>query len=159
MPEELYKQLKIIAESSHPLDGLIEFLKDNKPDTLRTSSQNNAIHLYLSKIAKQLEEEGHTMQDVIKAIKKAEIIPTTNALKEIVWKPIQQLMFKEKSTRKLKKIGQIEKVHMVVDKFFSDNFNGVTHPFPNDEKRQKEKIAPMQPLQIDYPEMTKKPTI
>ncbi len=88
------------------------------------------------------------------SIKKAEIIPTTNALKEVVWKPIQELMFKEKSTRKLKKLGQIEKVHMVVDKFFSDNFNGVTYPFPNDEKRQKEKIAPMQPLQVEYPEST-----
>ena len=118
---------------------------------LRTDSQNKSLHLYLTKISEQLQNEGHTIQDVVRAIKKAEIIPTMILLKEVIWKPSQEIMFGKKSTKELRKIGQIEKVHMVVDKFFSDNF-GATYPFPSDDEKQKEKIAPREKPDIEYPE-------
>ena len=96
----------------------------------RTDSQNNALHLYLSNIAKELEKEGHTMQDVVKAIKTAEVIPTTLGLKEVVWKPIQRIMFDKTSTTELSKQGEIDRIYDVANKFFGENFH-VYAPFPS----------------------------
>ena len=144
------QRLKQIAQSDswHLRNELNKYIteleKEQKGKPVRTGSQNNSIHLYLDKISEQLQDEGHTMQDVVMAIKRAEIIPTTLALKEVVWKPIQKIMFGIDSTTQLKKQGQIDKVHMVVDKFFADNF-GATYPFPNDEQRQAEKLANPRP--------------
>lgn len=140
----------------------LEALPKEEQSKLRTLPQNNSIHLYLEKISQQLQNEGHTMQDVVQAIKRAEIIPTMLALKEVVWKPIQKIMYGIDSTTKLKKTGQIEKVHMVVDKFFAENF-GATHPFPdgsvidkeNDMRNEAKEMS--KENAIDYPENTLDP--
>lgn len=138
--EETYYELKKISNRKDVQSALWEFLKNNKPTTKRTLSQNNSIHLYLSKISEQLQAEGHTLQDVVKAIRKAQIIPTMEALKEIVWKPIQEIMYKKKSTTQLKKLGEIDNVHLVVDAFFAREF-GVTYPFPSKNEGNLAELA------------------
>lgn len=159
------QRLKQIAQSDawHLRNELNKYIteleKEQKGKPVRTGSQNNSIHLYLSKISEQLQDEGHTMQDVVMAIKRAEIIPTMLALKEVVWKPIQKIMFGVDSTTQLKKIGQIDKVYMAVDKFFADNF-GATYPFPVDENKQAEKLANPEPSEEainNYPENNYEP--
>jgi hypothetical protein len=98
----------------------------------RTTRQSRALHLWLTQVADELDKQGHTLQDVVKAIKRAEIRPTMEALKEVMWKPLMLIMFKKKSTTQLEKL-EVDKVYEVANKFLSDNFE--THvPFPSQDE-------------------------
>lgn len=99
----------------------------------RTSLQNNALHLYLSQVAEALAREGHTMQDVTKAIRRAEIRPTMAALKEVVWRPLQEIILAKKSTTELSK-QDIDPVYEAMNKWLGQEF-GIHVPFPNDEDK------------------------
>jgi hypothetical protein len=107
----------------------------------RSSAQNNSIHLYLEQRARELDEKGHTMQDVLRAIRKAEIRVTMEALKEIVWKGLQWIMFKKKSTTKLTK-DEVDKVYEVCEKFFQAEFPDTGYiPFPSKEIQDYEQYV------------------
>jgi len=97
----------------------------------RTSQQNRALHKYLSLLAEELDRNGHTLQDVVKAIKKAEIRPTPNALKEVVWKPMQEIMLGKKSTTELTKL-EVDQVYEMVNAFIGREFH-FHIPFPAEE--------------------------
>lgn len=97
----------------------------------RTNRQNAALHKYLTQVSEVLDKEGNTMQDVVKAIKRAEIRPTPVALKEVVWKPLQEIMLGKKSTTELT-TAEVDKVYEAMNKWLGDNFQ--THvPFPSEE--------------------------
>jgi len=99
----------------------------------RSSAQNKSIHLYLEQRARVLDEQGHTMQDVLNAIRRAEIRVTMLALKEIVWKGLQWVMFKKKSTSKLSK-SEVDRVYEVCERFFQKEFSDTGYiPFPSKE--------------------------
>ena len=100
---------------------------------LRTNTQNNALHLYLSQVAEALDREGHTMQDVVKAIRRAEIRPTPAALKEVVWKPLQEILYAKKSTTELTK-QEIDPVYEAMNKWLGQEFH-LHIPFPSDPDR------------------------
>lgn len=103
----------------------------------RTSQQNNALHLYLSRVAKELANQGYTMRDVIESIKKVEIMPTGNALKEIVWRPIQKILFGKTSTTELSKSEEIDKIYDVMNLWLAREFDGLHIPFPTQEELEK----------------------
>lgn len=107
---------------------LEEFLSQVKPTSLLTRSQQNSIHLYLTHVSQELQNEGHTMQDVVAEIKKAEITPTMQALKEVVWKPMQKAMYGKDSTTQLSKL-EVSEVYENCNRFFA-RF-GVSVPFPS----------------------------
>jgi len=98
----------------------------------RTGQQNRALHKYLSLVSEELDRNGHTMQDVVKAIRRAEIRPTPNALKEVVWKPIQEILLGKKSTTELEK-AEVDKVYEIMNAFIGREFH-FHIPFPNEEK-------------------------
>lgn len=87
----------------------------------RTDAQNKALHKYLELVATELAREGHTMQSVVKCIKRAEITPTKEALKEIVWRPIQEILFGKKSTTQLSR-SEVSQVYEVMNKWLGENF-------------------------------------
>jgi hypothetical protein len=99
--------------------------------TQRTINQNNALHKYLELVAEALDREGHTMQDVVKAIRRAEIRPTKEALKEVVWKPLQEIILSKKSTTELTK-HEIDPVYEAMNKWLGQEFH-IHIPFPNRE--------------------------
>ncbi len=99
----------------------------------RTHEQNNALHLYLSQVAEALDREGHTLQDVVKAIKRAEIRPTGSALKEVVWRPLQQIIHGKTSTTELTK-HDIDPVYEAMNKWLGEQFH-IHIPFPNDSSK------------------------
>jgi len=124
----------------------IEWLSENEGKRIvlqvenqtRSSAQNNSIHLYLDQRAKSLDEQGHTMQDVLKVIKKAQIRVTMLALKEIVWKGIQFVMFRTNKTSKLK-TDEVDRVYEVCEKFFQTEFPNTGHvPFPSEDIKNYE---------------------
>lgn len=120
-------------------NNLRQFLKDNegavfeiqKRVVTRSSAQNNSIHLWLTQVADELDKGGHTLQDVIKAIKKARIRPTMEALKEIMWKPIQWILYKKKSTTELH-TTEVDRVYETASAFLGREFF-IHIPFPSQD--------------------------
>lgn len=98
----------------------------------RTEQQNKAIHLYLSMVATELQNQGQTLQDVVKAIRKVEIVPTKDNLKEVVWREIQKTLFQKDSTTYLTK-HEVTQVYEVMSMWLAKNF-GISLPFPHDEE-------------------------
>ena len=56
------------------------------------------MHKYCEMVAKELENMGFTMQEVVRRVDMIEITPTTRSVKEIVWKPIEEATLGKKST-------------------------------------------------------------
>lgn len=98
----------------------------------RTDSQRKAIEVYCRQVAEALRAEGHTMQDVIREIKKAEILPTQSLIKEIVWNGISLASVGKDSSTKLEK-SEVSLVYEHVNNWLS-RF-GIYVPFPVDENK------------------------
>ena len=96
----------------------------------RTSRQNNALHLFYSFIANELNESGATYKYVGITGKEFETPYTTDIIKDFIWRPIQVAMFKIKSTKKL----DTDKMNQIIDviiKAFA--VKGVVLVFPSIE--------------------------
>lgn len=97
----------------------------------RTLSQNNAIHKYLDLVARELQNQGQTMRDVIQKLPELEVLPTTKTLKEIVWKPIQKASLGKESTTELE-TAEVTLVYDIMSMFLSKHFQ-IDIPFPSNE--------------------------
>ena len=106
----------------------------------RTESQNNALHLYLTQVANELDRQGHTMQDVVNKITKVEIKPTMHNVKEMIWREIMKAQLGKESTTFLNKQEDIDKVYDVMNKWLGTYFD-IHIPFPVDEQKQLEKLG------------------
>lgn len=100
------------------------------PQKQRTENQNNALHLYLTQVAKELDRQGFTLQDVVQKITKVEITPTMHNIKEVVWREIQKAQLGKESTTQLTK-HEIDPVYDVMNKWLGTYFQ-IHIPFPND---------------------------
>lgn len=107
-------------------------------DKQRTNQQSKALHLYLSMVARELQNQGQTMQDVVLAVKKVEIIPTTQNLKEMVWREIQKVVTGKESTTFLDK-HEVSEVYEVMSMWLSKHF-GIDIEFPQDKEYQELKL-------------------
>ncbi len=104
----------------------------------RTSDQNRALHLWLSKKSQQCRDAGVTVQMAFG--KTVELEMTPEIMKEI-WRTVQNAIFQNgKSTKNLEKVGQIEEVYEHLNRFFSEKFNLPGTDFPHDESKVKEYI-------------------
>lgn len=99
----------------------------------RTDSQRKAIEVYCRLVAEELWRNGHTMQDVVKAIKRAEIRPTQARVKEIVWNGISEAQLQKPSSTMLEK-HEVTEVYERMNKFIGQEF-GIHIPFPQDEDK------------------------
>jgi len=103
--------------------------------TRRTLAQNRAIHKYLEMVAHELQNQGQTLQNVIKKVDYAEITPTTTSLKEILWRPIQEVVVSKKSTTELT-TAEVNKIYEIISMFLSKQFQ-ISLPFPSQEETQE----------------------
>ena len=101
-----------------------------------SKKQFDSVHLYLDIVAKVLADEGHTMQDVVKAIRTAEILPTKNALKEVVWKPMLSIITGKDSTTKQSSV-EVDKVYEAMNKWLGQEFK-IHVPFPSNDIKNYE---------------------
>lgn len=113
-------------------------MSENHPKQ-RTEKQNNSIHLYLEWVAHEMINKGITVQNVVEQIKKAEIEPSKEILKEVIWRPMQKIMFKKDSTTFLTK-GEVTKVYEAMSMWLAKNFE-IDLPFPSDEDLARTKLA------------------
>lgn len=94
---------------------------------LRSSRQNNAIHLYCRLAAEDLSSAGLDQRKVLKP--SFEIPWTQEAFKQNMFKPVMKAMFNIDSTTKLEK-GQVGDVYEVINRELSKQF-GVSTAFPD----------------------------
>ncbi len=103
----------------------------------RTSTQNNALHLWFEMLAKELNDSGNTVQLVLK--QKVELEWTKDIVKELLWRPAQKVILKKDSTTELKKLEDMDKVWEHLNRHIGEKF-GIHIPFPVDEEKQRESI-------------------
>lgn len=117
----------------------------------RSDQQNRAMHLYFTQVAEALDREGHTVQQVVSAIRRAEIRVTPEIVKEVMWKPLQQVMYGKKSTTELSR-SEVDRVYEALNHFIGREFS-LHVPFPsNDEMENHLLQAHTLRSKLEYPE-------
>lgn len=101
----------------------------------RTDPQNRSLHLYLTWLAKELNERGFTCKYIL-GTKTVELDWTMELAKDLIWRPIQIALIKKKSTTKLEKVGDIDTVYEHLNRFFSNEPFCFHIPFPSDPTKK-----------------------
>ena len=86
----------------------------------RSARQNNALHVWLSMVAKALNDEGRDMKKTLKA--DVEIPWTTQTAKDHLWRPVQIAVCGQESTVDAAKIDYV-KVFEILNRHFGEKFN------------------------------------
>ena len=102
--------------------------------TLRTAQQSKSLHLYLTQVAHELSNQGQTLQGVVKKVPWAEITPTKASLKEVLWRPVQEIVCGKKSTTEIT-TKEIQEIYNNVSMFLAKNF-AISIPFPSVEETE-----------------------
>src|SRR3990167_1526269 len=105
----------------------------------RTNQQSKAVHLFCKILADTLNDMGLDQRKVLKP--GIEIPWTKDAVKTSIWHPIQEAMYNTNSTVFLHKQEQIESIHKVIMRELGKNHTVEYIKFPNDEKKQFEKLS------------------
>lgn len=93
----------------------------------RSQEQNAAIHLWLTWVAKALNDAGYDMQTVL-----SETIGlswTMDTAKENLWRPVQKALMKKESTTELYK-PEVSDVYEHLNRFLAEKF-GISIKFPD----------------------------
>ncbi len=99
----------------------------------RTAQQNRAMHLWLRVLVEKLNAAGLDMKKVIK--KEVDIPWTLDSIKEYVWKPVQEAMYKKESSSDLNTLEMIE-VAKVIDRHLQSKFGSDAHvEWPTQENK------------------------
>lgn len=97
----------------------------------RTLQQNKALHLGCQLIADALNDAGLDMREVLKP--EIEISWTKQSVKEYLFRPVMEKMFIKKSTTKLEKLREIEKIWDVIMRHLGEKFGIEYIQFPSTE--------------------------
>ena len=122
----------------------------------RTSSRNNAIHLYFQLLADELNCAGLPIKNVIGKYN-IDLEWDTQSVKDLILRPIQKALLHKSSTTELSKQEDIDKVYDHINRFIGESF-GIHVPFPVDEERQKEKQYGIQTQNYEYPTTYEEPS-
>ena len=95
---------------------------------MRTIQQNKALHKYFSLVAEALNSRGLTIATILKA----DVTWSPLTIKENIWRPLQEVALKKKSTTELNK-QDIDKVYDLMNLALGQKF-GIHIPFPTIEK-------------------------
>lgn len=147
------------------IDQALAFLKliETTDKGQISNSQRGALHLYLSQVAAEANNQGLTLQDMIKVVNKLEIRPNTSNLKETFLKPYILSAYNLQSSEKMTN-QQITETYDALNKLFSYYWQ-IYFPFPTDEEKQKENLVGVKLKQVnnlsnaDYPEYNGEPNI
>ena len=101
----------------------------------RTLTQNRALHLMYEHLAQELNDAGWDMKRTLK--QEIDIAWTKESVKEYLWRPIQELMLKKKSTTELT-TKDIDKVMNTLTRHLGDKL-GIEIHFPSIETLMMEK--------------------
>ena len=100
----------------------------------RTLKQNNALHLYFTLLADEMNTAGYDMKKVIR--QEVDIPWNLYSIKEYLWRPVQEAQLGKKSTTKLTK-DEIDKIYDTVNRVIGER-TGIHVPFPSIESLEKD---------------------
>lgn len=104
----------------------------------RTKEQNNAIWLFMTRLAESLNDAGLDMKVVLKP--QISIPWTKNSVHDYLWIPIQKAMYGTDSTTFLHKIEQVDKVHKVLMRELAEKHEVEYIEFPHDPSKDELKL-------------------
>lgn len=113
----------------------IKATTDTPETKIRSLRQNSAIHKYLEMVAHELANQGQTIQSIVKKVNMVEITPTTQTIKEIIWRPIQEIVIGKKSSTELT-TAEVNQVYDIISMFLSKNFE-IYLPFPSQKETEE----------------------
>ena len=96
----------------------------------RTHQQNNALHLYFTHLAEELNNAGLDMRATLKP--EIAIPWTATNIKEFLWRPVQQAQLGKKSTKDLT-TSDIDKIYDTLNLHLGEKF-GLHVPFPSEQE-------------------------
>lgn len=111
------------------LEGSDAWLTLEKEMKKRTQRQNRALHVYFQLLADELNDAGLDMREVLKP--GVDINWTLETVKEYLWRPIQMIQLKKKSTTDLT-TTEIDKVYDTLNRFLGQKLK-IEVPFPSIE--------------------------
>lgn len=95
----------------------------------RTIIQNRALHLYFQLVADTLNDAGLDMRAVLKP--EVEIPWSKDTVKNYLWRPIQEIQLRKKSTTELT-TKEIDEIFETMNRHLAKH--GVHEPFPSIEE-------------------------
>ncbi len=99
----------------------------------RTALQNRALHKYCSLLAETLNDGGYTVQIILAQAFGREW--NTEAVKSLLWKPIQKLIIDKESTADADRV-EYTKVYEQVNRHLGEIFGVTSVPWPVDKKKK-----------------------
>lgn len=102
---------------------------------VRSTQQNKSLHKWLEMIAHEANNQGLTLQDIVEVIRKIEIRPNKENLKQVVVHPYIKAAYDIDSTTQLT-TQQMDELIDGVTKLFGQTW-GITIPFPSEENRDE----------------------
>lgn len=96
----------------------------------RTTRQNKALHLFFTMLMQELNDAGLDQRKVLKP--SVDIPWTPHAIKEQLWRPIQESLLGKESTTELE-TKEMTQVWEVLNRHLGEKF-GVHVPFPSEEQ-------------------------
>lgn len=96
---------------------------------IRTLPQNDSLHLWCEQVAKELNEKGLSVQELLK--KTVEIDWNGKRVKEIIWRSVQEAITGKKSTTELNNTDEINTIYEHLNRFLAEKCDGIHVPFPN----------------------------
>ena len=117
---------------------IVADLKGDK--STRTELQRKAQHLYFRNLAKALNDAGWDMVAAMKVLSKDAKIPwSMHAVKERLWKKVQEATYGKTSTTKLN-TDEVSPVYEALNLVTSEKL-GVSVPFPDKYQQMIEQIG------------------
>lgn len=96
----------------------------------RTTQQNRSLHKYFSLLASTLNAENKTIEVVLKP----DTEWSTDTVKALIWKPIQEAVIGKQSTTKLT-TKEVSEIYDVLNKALAERL-GIHVPFPSIESEK-----------------------
>ena len=98
----------------------------------RTGQQNRSLHKYLTWVAEALADSGQDMRKVVKL----PIRPTTENVKENMFKPVMTAMFPDKTSTTQLSTVEMQQVYEVFNSAISERL-GVGFDWPSEETDER----------------------
>ena len=93
----------------------------------RTSQQNRALHKWFEMLAEAFNDAGKDIREVMKP--EIEIPWTAENIKNLLWRPVQEIYLQKKSTTELT-TADIDKIYDILNRHIGEKF-GIHVPFPS----------------------------
>lgn len=118
------------AEDIKAWDGHDVIVADAKGErSKRTSLQNRSIHKYCGLLAEAFNDAGLDMVKVLEQ-KDAEVSWSMDAVKDVIWRPIQLALFPDKPSTTQLETHEVTKVYEQIARHMAVRFN-INQSFPN----------------------------